>query len=169
MAQCCPVCYESFNDVLARRVLCGDVICAGCIEAELGTDDKVFYCPECGLAHPGSTLNDVSQPISDVSNIDLSLTASTSQSNDIDDGVVRETGINHSWSGYSSNSASETESEITESLSRKISDRGPRASLPRKLCSVPNCKNKASSKYCYRHSQKLRRYIPFSHFPSAVR
>lgn len=158
----CPVCYESFCDVVPRRLFCGDIICSKCVEAELGAEDNIYYCPECGTAHTGSSLSDISREVStdgaDSSALsEISLTRSTSLSNDEDGINLRET---FSTNGYSSNSASETESELPDAITDELRKRRTTSSVSRKPCMEPNCKYKAiSHKYCLKHSQKLRRYF----------
>lgn len=158
MSGSCPVCYESFIESQPRRLnLCGDIICSSCIQAELGADDNMYYCPECGTPHTGSLLSEISSEVSPeliISTISLS--------NDEDSGTnTRESdsAILLSNSGCSSNSASENEADLPDNGQLSEKKTISSSSVPRKPCSISGCKYKAihPHKYCLKHSHKRRK------------
>ena len=128
-------------------------------------EDNSFYCPECGTLHSGSNLDEISRDVSSIimnETNEVSITGSTSLSNDFEEGNSRGINTNNGWTGYSSNSASETESELSEAYTKKLRNRSSTSSVSRTPCIEPNCKYKAiANKYCLKHSQKLRRFLAF--------
>jgi diadenosine tetraphosphatase ApaH/serine/threonine PP2A family protein phosphatase len=130
----CPVCYELFAGTSPARVLsCEHILCTSCIESEL--IDDTFYCPECGVEHRGSNVDEISQLYATET---IPLTCDT----DTDDSFGEDR--------LSQKSRDSDNSHGTDSSSRPLSTRGP--------CQESGCSKKSlphGDGFCLIHSQNL--------------
>ena len=122
----CVVCYSSFSeDNLPRRLNCYHILCTQCLKNDF--IDGILFCPECYVE-----LKSSSQDINEISN-EISL----SELLNIDEGSTDDSNEDVMTINYDS-------ANVVDSM---------RNTLPRNMCTFPNCTNKSFENefFCMKH------------------